>query len=30
MLQVESRLEDMNLAASESAKQVCEDHLVTA
>ena len=29
MLQVESHLVDMNLAASESAKQACEDHLVT-
>ena len=28
-LQVESHLVDMNLAASESAKQACEDHLVT-
>ena len=27
-LQVESHLVDMNLAASESAKQACEDHLV--
>ena len=28
MLQAESRLVDVNLAASESAKQACEDHLV--
>ena len=28
MLQVESCLVDMNLAASESAKQACKDHLV--
>ena len=28
-LQVESHLVDANLAASESAKQACEDHLVT-
>ena len=27
-LQVESHLVDANLAVSESAKQVCEDHLV--
>ena len=29
MLQAESRLVDMNLAVSESAKQACEDCLVT-
>ena len=30
MLQAESCLVDANLAASELAKQACEDHLVTA
>ena len=29
MLQAESHLVDANLAASESAKQACEDHPVT-
>ena len=29
-LQAESRLVDANLAASESAKQACKDHLVAA
>ena len=28
-LQAESRLVDVNLAASESAKQACKDHLIT-
>ena len=30
MLQAESHLVDVNLAASQLAKEACEDHLVTA